>query len=98
MCGHNDGASILRFWNHMKTLSEYKHHPVLHSCSDEELKCLIPCCVHGDGAEMYRDDEFFIMNWSSVFGAGGKQDCLVSRYPISITAERQMKSDADSQM
>jgi hypothetical protein len=47
---------------------------------------------------MYRDDEFFIMNWSSIFGAGGKQDCLVSRYPISITAERQMKSDADSQM
>ena len=92
MCGNNDGLSILRFWTHIKSLSEYKHHQVLHSLSDDKLKKLVPCCVHGDGAEMFRGDEFFIMNWSSVFGAAG-HDCLVSRYPISIVAERQMKTD-----
>ena len=79
----------------MKTLPEYKNHPILHSASDDELMKLIPCCVHADGAEMFRDDEFFIVNWSSAFGAGGGQHCLVSRYPISITAERQMTLESD---
>lgn len=84
MCGRNDGASILEFWRHVKTLLEYQRHPIAHGCSDAELMTLIPCVIHGDGAEIYRDDEFFIMNWCSVFVAGVGNDCLTSRLPISL--------------
>ena len=96
MCGNNDGGSIRNFWKHIKTLHGFKHHWLLHSFTNEELEKVIPFCVHGDGAEMYRDDEHFIVSWSSGFMAGGSyRDCLTSRFPISIVAERNMTDDAD---
>ena len=90
MFGNHSGASILRFWNHLKSLPGFKYHTVLQSLTPEELKTSIPCCIHGDGAEMFRDDEFWVMNWSSAFASGGGHDCLVNRYPILIVAVRQM--------
>lgn len=93
LCGDHSGDSILKFWSHLKTLPDYKYHRVLHSLSDSELKKTVPCCLHGDGAEMFRDDEFWVMNWSSPFGSGGGRSCLVTRYPILLVAERQMTSN-----
>lgn len=84
---------MLSFWNHLKTLEGYKYHTLLHSLTSDELKKAIPCCIYGDGAEMFRDDEFWIMNWSSAFASGGGHDCWVSRYPILIVPERQMRDE-----
>ena len=96
MCGNNDGGSILNFWRYIKTLPGFKYHWLLHSFTPEELAKVIPFCVHADGAEMYRDDEHFVVSWSSAFMAGGSyRDCLTSRFPISIVAERNMTDDAD---
>lgn len=95
MCGNHSASSILQFWNHLKTLDGFKHHHILHSLEENDLVKCIPCCIHGDGAEMFRDDEFWVMNWSSAFASSGGHDCLVSRYPILLVAERQMQNDMD---
>lgn len=94
MLGNHSHDSILRFWNHLKTLPGYKYHTLLHSFTQEELKKTVPCCIHGDGAEMFRDDEFWVTNWSSAFASGGGHKCLMSRYPVLIVAERQMMTDS----
>ena len=93
MCGNHSEHSIRMFWKHLKTLPGYKYHMVLHSLTDDELGKAIPCNIHGDGAEMFRDDEFWVMNWSSAFGSSVGHDCLVSRFPILLVAERQMVHD-----
>ena len=93
MCGNHNRASILEFWNHLKTLPEYKHHDILHSLSDAELQTAIPFAIHGDGAEFHRHSEYFVMSWTSAFITGGGENCLVSRFPISLVAEAQMKDD-----
>ena len=60
---------------------------------------MIPACLHADGAEMYRDDEHFVISWSSAFGAGGaSRDCLMSRFPISIVAERHIDDPQESRL
>ncbi|CAK9043898.1 Uncharacterized protein SCF082_LOCUS25020 [Durusdinium trenchii] len=65
-----ESALLHKFWNHLKSLPGFKYHTVLQSLTPEELKTSIPCCIHGDGAEMFRDDEFWVMNWSSAFASG----------------------------
>lgn len=95
MCGGNNGESIQKFWQHVKTLDSFKHHGLLHGCTNDDLKKVVPFCVHGDGAEMYRDDEHFIVSWSSAFSGGAYRDCLTCRFPISIVAERNMSNETD---
>ena len=97
MLGNNSRDDVLRFWEHLKTLRDYEHHGLLHRSSQEDLKSMIPVCIHADGAEMFRDDEHFVTSWSSALGAGGaSRDCLVSRFPISVVAERHMDHPQES--
>jgi len=96
MCGNHSSFSISEFWNHLKTLPAFKDHHVLQSLNSDECAKSIPCCLHGDGAEMFRDDEFWVMNWSSAFASSGGHNCLVSRFPILLVAERQMQYDQDT--
>lgn len=94
MLGNNSPSSIIAFWKHAKTLPQFAANDMVQSASDEELSKMVPLALHGDGAEMYTDDEFFVVSWCSVFAYGGMhRDCLVVRYPISIVAERHMQSD-----
>lgn len=95
MCGDHTPESILKFWSHLKTLPAYKYHDVLHSLTDCELKKTVPFAIHGDGAEFHRHSEYFVMSWTSAFITGGGENCLVSRYPISLVAEAQMADDRD---
>lgn len=95
MCGNHSSASILKFWDHLKTLPGFQHHDLLQSLGRDELLKAIPLCIHGDGAEMYRDDEFRVLNWSSAFASSAGHDCLLTRYPILLLAERQMQCEED---
>lgn len=95
MMGNHSNASLLHWWRHLKGLPNYQYHIQLQCASDDELMKTIPCCIYGDGAEMFRDDEFWVMNWTSVFSSGGGHERLMNRYPIIIVAERQMQSDQD---
>ena len=95
MCGDHDGPAILKFWTHLKTLPDYKHHQVLHNLTDDELSRTIPCSIHADGAEFHRNSEYFVTSWCSSFQTGGGPTCLVSRYPISLVSEAQIEDDED---
>lgn len=55
---------------------------------------MVPVMIHGDGAEMYRDTEYFCWSWSSAFGVSSTlKDVYLSKYPIAVVAEREMLSD-----
>lgn len=95
MCGNHDGKSIAKFWNHLKGLKEYSQHELLHSLSEKELSTAIPFAIHVDGAEFHRHSEYFVTSWTSAFQSGSGSDSLVSRFPISLVAERQISDDAE---
>ena len=95
MCGGHGGDSIAHFWKHLKTLSSYKYHDVLHNLSEEELTKAIPFAIHGDGAEFHRHSEYFVMSWTTALQTGSGNDNLLSRFPISLVAESHMSDDED---
>lgn len=91
LLGGFSNKAIRKFWEHVKTLEEFKHHRELHELSSEDLGVTIPCTIHGDGAEMFTNEEFFVWSWSSAFtGFGSVKDPLIQKIPIAIVAERDM--------
>lgn len=55
--------------------------------------------IHGDGCEFYKDDEFFIWSWSSIFATRGTiKDLLVYRFPTCVVPERQMRKKQVSRL
>lgn len=96
MLGNLPERERVRIWNHLKTLSPWKTHPVL---NDERFcpKRLVGMTFHADGAAFFRDDEYFVWSLSSIFGALGLvQDVLAYQFPLAIIPERNMKSKNDT--
>jgi len=94
MMGENNEQGILQFWNHIKTCEAWRLHTTLHSMCDQQLGKCIPCAIFADGAEMFRDDEFFVWSWSSAFSTTSLvTDVLLHRFPIALVAEREMLDD-----
>lgn len=78
MLGNLSEDARVNFWRHLGTLKPWKDHPGLKLPLDR----LIPITIHGDGAEMYTNDEFFVYSFSSSFGAQGViQDVIQLRLP-----------------
>ena len=98
MLGHFDGEAILDLWRGVKTLNMYKRHPV-HRTSDGVLAKTVPVSIHADGAEMFRDSEFFVWSWSSCIAPWGlNTDILLQKIPICIISEQQMLDVRASQI
>ena len=92
MLGHMDRDSRVGFWQHVRKLPGWEKHPVF-GRHDLDLGMVVPICVHGDGAAMRRDDEYFTWSFSSLFGSLGKvKDVLLFKFPFAIVAERHMRS------
>ena len=90
MLGNLNSSARESFWRHCKTLKPWANHPVLADPSVCLTK-LIGVNIHADGAEFYRNDEFYVVSFSSVFGAGGLiSDVLMYKFPVCVLAERQM--------
>ena len=86
----NDKARV-GFWKHIRTCEPWRDHPSLQHGSP--LSRLIGFTYHGDGAQFYREDEFFVWSFASVFGGQGSiKDVLLYRFPLCIIPERFMKS------
>lgn len=86
-CGSN---SVVAFWKHISTLPDWKHHEFAKS-ADSILAHAVPMLVHADGAEIFRDDEYFIWSWSSGLSCRSLvKDPLLTKFPIAIVAEREM--------
>ena len=59
-----------------------------------ELRHLIPCNIHADGADLFTDTEYFVYSWSSAFSVNSLfKDVLVQKYPIAIIPESEMLDD-----
>ena len=81
---------VAAFWKHIRTLPDWKHHELAKS-ADSILAHAVPMLVHADGAEIFRDDEYFIWSWSSALSCGSLvKDPLLTKFPIAIVAEREM--------
>ena len=93
MLGNLSEDARVSFWEHLATLKPWENHPGLKL----PFNHLIPITIHGDGAEMYTNDEFFVYSFSSVFGTQGViQDVLQLQYPVLAIPERWMRSAAAS--
>ena len=80
----------------MQNLEPWKSHPIFAmGDNDVPLDKTIPLCVHGDGAQFYREDENFVFSISSVFApAGVVSDVLLFKFPVMIIPERYMRSES----
>ena len=59
---------------------------------NQDLSKLVGVQIHGDGAEMFRDDEYFIYSWSSCFSSEGtEKDVMLYRFPLLFFHERHMQ-------
>ena len=89
--GQLEDAARVCFWEHIRAQEPWCRHPALDG--SVPLKKLVPICIHADGAQFYRDDEYFVYSWSSAFGPMGTiKDTLITKFPLAIIPERQMKS------
>lgn len=92
MLGNTSSEGRLAFWRHVSQLPGRCNHPALRG---DSLESLIPLTLHGDGAQMYNEDEVFIWSVSSLFsGMGIISDVLLQKFPFVMIPERFMKSDA----
>ena len=93
--GNRSPEAVRQFWGHVKTLQPWRSHPAWAVFETKDLKDLCGITIHVDGAEFYRDDEFFVYSFSSVFAATGMiSDVLLYKFPIAIIAERDMDNEA----
>ena len=91
LLGNLTNATIRKFWMHVKQQEPWEHHEILHSFTEEELGKVIPFAAHGDGAELYTDQEYFVWSWCSAFSFGSMfTDTLVNRFPVCVVSEMQM--------
>lgn len=91
MLGNMTGPARKAFFEHLLSLDAWKGHPVMAN-PETDLEAIIPICFHADGAQFYRDDEFFVWSVSSAFGAKGAiKDVLMTKYPMAIVPEKYMR-------
>ena len=93
MLGNLDTETRVDFWKHVSTLPPWEGHPVIRAGGWDKL---IGCSIHGDGAQMFNEDEYFVWSWSSIFASSGCiKDFLLVKWPICVIPERQMRQNSD---
>lgn len=94
--GHMDERTRKAFFNHIKGLKPWRDHPVLCNPTIQYEK-LIPCTIHADGAQFYRDDEVMVYSFASAFGQSGMiSDVLLHKFPLAMIPERWMMDYSES--
>jgi hypothetical protein len=85
--GKTERSEVRRFWQHCKSLQEYRDHGGLQNGSLAEITPLI---FHVDGAEVYKNAEFYIYSWSTPFADG---DVIDSKHLICLIPYEIMRDD-----
>ena len=89
--GDYSKQAVLSFWQHIRAIPDWCYHAFAKTQPPEVLEKSIPVMVHADGCEIYKNDEFYIWSWSSVFSCGAVyRDPLLTKFPICIIPEREM--------
>lgn len=92
--GSTTPESRIRFWQHIKGLAPWSQHPVFNENDNIPLDYVIPLCIHGDGAQMFREQDVFVFSMSSLFGSTGLlEDVLLFKFPFCMVPEFHMRSD-----
>ena len=90
--GNQSDQARTQFWNHARTLKPWKNHPML-SGNNYQPEKLVGLCIHGDGCQMFKDDEVFVWSMSSIFSQEGViSDVLVYKFPFVVVPEKHMRS------
>ena len=90
--GNQSESARIQFWEHVRTLRPWQTHPML-SGNNYNPKKLVGLCIHGDGCQMYKDDEVFVWSISSIFAQEGMiTDVLVYKFPFVVVPEKHMRS------
>lgn len=91
MLGDLSSDARTAFWGHVSRLEPWRDHPTI---KNNQWDQLVGISIHGDGCEIYREDEFFVWSWSSIFVSPSLTDVLIRRYPIAVIPERQMRKSS----
>lgn len=92
--GNQSDLSRIQFWDHVRGLKPWENHPALSPRRYKPSK-LIGLCVHADGCQMYKEDEYMVWSWSSIFSREGLlTDVLVYKFPFVVVPEKYMRSAA----
>lgn len=91
LCNQPESTRV-HFWEHCRQLKPWKSHPMLSGANYRPEK-LIGLCIHGDGCQMFKDDEVFVWSISSMFAQEGTiSDVLVYKFPFVTIPEKYMRS------
>lgn len=94
--GNTSSASRQGFWDHVKTLMPWKNHPIFAHCEDNDIPLhkVVPLTIHGDGAQMFSEQDVFVFSISSFWGCTGiLEDVLLHKLPLCMIPEAHMRSD-----
>lgn len=91
MLGDLSSDARTTFWEHVSRLEPWRDHPIIQNSQWDQL---VGISIHGDGCEIYREDEFFVWSWSSIFVSPLLKDVLIRRYSIAVIPERQMRKSS----
>ena len=91
LLGNQSPKGIRQFWDHVTSLDPWKH--VGSKFAVEDFGRLVPISLHCDGAEMFRDQEYMVWSWSSLFHGESKGDPLLTKYTICVVAEAEMSDE-----
>ena len=92
MLGNQSETVRCQFWEHVRQLKPWSSHPVLHG-PDYDPRKLVGFCIHGDGCQMFKDDEVFVWSVSSIFAQEGLiGDVLAFKYPFMAIPGKFMRS------
>ena len=94
MLGNFSADGVASYWEHLSALDAWKSHPVIMRTANKAE--LVPVTLHADGAEMFRNNEFFVYSWSSAFSAHSTmlKDPLMQKFPIAVVPEMQMQDES----
>jgi hypothetical protein len=76
MLGPEGQDGLLKYWRWARTQDWGRKHPALQGQTDEQLSMLIPLMLHVDGAEVFRNSEFYIFSVRSALAEGAPYDII----------------------
>lgn len=96
LLGNTNATSRESFWGHIKKLKPWENHPIFSQCEDDgvPLQTVVPLTIHGDGAQMFSEQDVFVFSISSFWGCNGLlEDVLLHKFPFCMVPEFHMRSD-----
>lgn len=96
LLGNTTPDARRKFWDHIRKLDPWSKHPIFEKDENDRVSfdSLIPLTIHGDGAQMFREQDVFVFSMSSLFGSTGiLEDVLLFKFPFCMIPEMHMRSD-----